>query len=74
MFIPGFTFPVQEVFKNDYEEIVREFKDFIPAGGQKYGVFTITMCLLCYYSNVYSGGSSDSSSNSILFILIVIII
>ena len=33
MFIPGFTFPVQEVFKNDYEEIVREFKDFIPAGG-----------------------------------------
>ena len=32
MFIPGFTFPVREFYKADYEAVVREFKDFTPAG------------------------------------------
>ena len=28
LFIPGFTFPVQEFYKGDYEAAVREFRDF----------------------------------------------
>jgi hypothetical protein len=38
MFIPGFTFPVREFYKADYEAVVREFKDFTTAGKQRGGV------------------------------------
>lgn len=32
MHIPGFTYPVREFYKADYEQIVRDFRDFIPTG------------------------------------------
>lgn len=34
LFIPGFTFPVVEFYKGDYEGQVRAFRDFVPGAGE----------------------------------------
>jgi len=34
LFIPGFTYPVVEFYKGDFEEAVRGFRDFTPGAGE----------------------------------------
>lgn len=50
LFIPGYTFPVLEFYKADYEDTVRQFRDFTPAGTVNRCVHTKQLALLLDFS------------------------